>query len=481
MWLKALRDEKKMRCHVALTPTWNESAWFADYVLPMGHGSERHDLMSQETHSGMWIGFRQPVRRVAMERLGKPVRHTWEANPGEVWEENEFWVELTGRMDPDGSLGIRQWVESPDRPGELVSQDEYWGWVFDHSVPGLPEAARSEGLTALAYMKKYGCFEVRADNYVPYEAEKALDENHTTRDEQVLDEEGTRVATLVDGVARAGFGTPSGRLELFSATLRDWGWPELEHVVPWALPSHVHPDAIDRDAGQMLLLPNFRLPTLVHTRSANCKWLYEISHRNPVWMHTSDAQRLGVGTGDLVRVETRIGWFVDRVWITEGIKPGVIAMSHHLGRWRLQENMGGSPGTSALAQLREDGVGEHRLDIVHGARAWDSEDPDTSRVWWEDVGVHQNLTHCVQPDPISGAHCWLQKAVSVRKAEPGEKLGQVFVDTRRSMEVYREWHALTRSAVEHSPDGTRRPLWLKRPLKPVEAAYALPTEPFGRD
>ena len=64
----------------------------------------------------------------------------------------------------------------------------------------------------------------------------------------------------------------------------------------------------------MLLLPNFRLPTLIHTRSANAKWLYEISHKNPVWMHPQDAQRIDVGSGDLVRVETEIGYFVDKVW-----------------------------------------------------------------------------------------------------------------------------------------------------------------------
>jgi hypothetical protein len=96
------------------------------------------------------------------------------------------------------------------------------------------------------------------------------------------------------------------------------------------------------------------------------------------------------------------------------------------------------------------------------------------------VGVHQNLTHAVHPDPISGSHCWLQKAVNVRKALPGEKYGDVWVDTNRSMEVYREWVALTRSAVDHSPDGTRRPYWLKRPLKPVKEAYQLPEKPFGR-
>ena len=114
------------------------------------------------------------------------------------------------------------------------------------------------------------------------------------------------------------------------------------------------------------------------------------------------------------------------------------------------------------------------------ARAWKSNDPDTSRIWWEDVGVHQNLTHAVHPDPLSGAHCWHQKALSVRKAKANEKHGDVFVDTKRSMEVYREWHALARSAVDHSPDGTRRPIWLKRPLKPVKNAYRLPEKPFGR-
>jgi anaerobic selenocysteine-containing dehydrogenase len=481
MWLKALRNEEKMKCHIALTPTWNESAWFADYVLPMGHSGERHDLMSQETHSGMWIGFRQPVRRVAMERAGKKIKYTYEANVGEVWEENEFWVELTGKMDPDGSLGIRKWVESNERPGELVSQDEYWSWIFEHSVPGLPEAAEKEGLTALSYMRKYGCFEVAESNYLPYEAEVALKDGEVEGDDEtVRNEKGERIATVVDGIPRKGFATPSGKLEFFTKTLRDWGWTELENLVPWDLKSHVHPSNIDREAGEMILLPNFRLPTLIHTRSANCKWLYEISHKNPVWMNPIDAVRIGVKTGDLLRVETEIGWFIDLVWVTEGIKPGIIAMSHHLGRWRLQDDAGGPPGMTALAELNEDGKGGHSLKLLSQGRAWKSEDPDTSRIWWKDVGVHQNLTHAVQPDPISGHHCWLQRAISVRKAKPEEKHGQVFVDTNKSMEIYKKWHALTRSAVDHSPDGTRRPYWLKRPLKPVREAYKLPTDPFGR-
>ena len=56
---------------MALTPTWNETAYFADYILPMGHASERHDIHSYETHDAQWIGFRQPVMREARKRLGE--------------------------------------------------------------------------------------------------------------------------------------------------------------------------------------------------------------------------------------------------------------------------------------------------------------------------------------------------------------------------------------------------------------------------
>ena len=54
---------------------------------------------------------------------GETIHATHEANPGEVWEENEFWAALTWRIDPDGSLGIRKHFESPYRPGEPVTQE----------------------------------------------------------------------------------------------------------------------------------------------------------------------------------------------------------------------------------------------------------------------------------------------------------------------------------------------------------------------
>ncbi|MGE5250539.1 MAG: molybdopterin-dependent oxidoreductase [Bacteroidota bacterium] len=476
MWLKALQDETKIKCYVALTPTWNETAWFADYVLPMGHGPERHDLMSQETHTGQWIAFRQPVRRVALERAGRQVDFTYQANPGEVWEENEFWIQLSAHFDPDGSLGIRQYFESPYRPGEIITVEEYYRWIFENSVPGLPEAAAQEGLAPLAYMRKYGVFEVKKENYLPFEKAAQVETGAgavSGADDLVRDASGAAIGVMVEGEPKIGFDTPSRKLEFFSPTLAQWGWNEKQYVIPWTVKSHVHPDNIDREKGEMILLPNFRLPTLIHTRSANAKWLYEISHKNPLWMNPADARRLGVDTGDAVRVDTEIGYFVDRVWVTEGIKPGVVAISHHLGRWRLQEDSGVNRGASSLVRLQEDGKGGFLLRVVHGAQPHESSDPDTLRVWWSEVGVPQNLTHGVHPDPVSGVHCWLQRATGVRKAREDEQVGDVFVDTRCSMEVYREWLAKARPADQVSPDGNRRPYWLARPLKPDKQAYKL--------
>ena len=450
-WMEVLQDEAAIGMHVALTPIWSETAWFADYILPMGLGTERHDTMSQETHAGRWLGFRQPVTRVAMEKKGQKVATTHEANPGEVWEESEFWIALSWRIDPDGSMGIRKFFESPYRPGEQITVDEYYGWIFENSVPGLPEAANKEGLTPLQYMRKYGAFKVD-------------DVAYSKAHEQPSPEDAPGVA--IDGTRRSGFNTPSRKLEFYSPTLAEWGWPE--HAIPRYVPGHVYWRDLDRAANEFDLLPNFRLPTLIHTRSP-VKWLYEISHNNPLWMATGDADKLGIEQGDLVKVKTGIGHFVTRAWVTEGIRPGVVGMSHHLGRWRLNEDQGGARVATSLVKISAKD-GRYEMRQVHGTQPFESNDPDSGRVWWSEIGVHQNITFPVQPDPVSGMHCWHQR-VTVEKAAASDSYGDIVVDTNESFRLYKEWMAKTRPAP--GPDGTRRPYWFDRPLRPVKDAYKI--------
>lgn len=443
LWEIALKDESKIELHAALTPFWNETAQYADYVLPMGTGAERYDLMSQETHAGKWIGFRQPVQRVARERAGESFNFTYQANPGDVWEETEFWIELSWRIDPDGSLGIRRYFESPYRPGEKIAIQEYYRWIFENSVPGLPEAAAAKGLTPYEYMSRYGAFEVAAEAYGAY------------------------TAPGPDGAGSQGFKTPSKKLEIYSQTMADWGWPD--QTFPGYVKSHVHRGDCRPGEFEFPLVPTFRLPTLVHTRTTNSKWLYELSNANPVWIHPQDAAKLGVETCDLVRVATRTGHYVNKVWVTESIRPGIVACSHHLGRWRLYDD-GPDRMAAVKVAIEETSPGVMRFRRQEDISPYGSPDPDTKRIWWTDGGVHQNLTFPVQPDPISGQHCWHQRVV-VSKAGPDDAYGDVVVDTNKSMEVYREWLALTKPAP--GPGGLRRPLWLDRAVRPSDDAFRL--------
>jgi anaerobic selenocysteine-containing dehydrogenase len=299
-------------------------------------------------------------------------------------------------------------------------------------------------------MRRYGAFDVPYAGQQRYEAEVA---------------EGGVV--LEDGTRRAGFKTPSGKLELLSPTLEEWGWGD--EALPRYIQSHIHWRELDESAGEMVLLPTFRLPTLIHTRSANSKWLQEISHTNPLWVHPRDAERIGIAKDDLARVRTRIGHFVLRVWVTEGIHPGIVACSHHVGRWRMHREIGGQKMASALVDI-ERGDGTFRFRQREGVSAFDSADPDSRNVWWHEVGVNQNLTFPVQPDPVSGMHCWHQKVV-VEPARDDDRYGDVFVDTRKSREIWAEW--LTRAKPAPGPGNLRRPLWLNRPLHPAESAYSL--------
>ncbi|MDP6719687.1 MAG: molybdopterin dinucleotide binding domain-containing protein, partial [Pirellulaceae bacterium] len=271
------------------------------------------------------------------------------------------------------------------------------------------------------------------------------------------------------GVPQAGFGTPSRKLEFYSPTMEEWGFGD--QALPGYIRSHVHVDELEDAPNAFALVPTFRLPTLIHSRSANSKWLCELSNTNPVWINVADAKRLEISDGDLVAVKTRIGRFVNRAWVTEGIRPGVVACSHHLGRWRTPDGGGTDRWGAATVNFKGDGDGKWSLSRHEDIGPFDSSDADSDAVWWNAGGVHQNLTFAAQPDPISGMHCWHQ-SVLVEKATPDDTYGDVQVDTEAAHTAYKEWQAST--PVCTYPDGMRRPFWFARAVKPHPDAYRLP-------
>ena len=184
--------------------------------------------------------------------------------------------------------------------------------------------------------------------------------------------------------------------------------------------------------------------------------------------HRATRQRLGIATGDLVRVTTEIGYFVNRAWVTESIAPGVVACSHHLGRWRLHEGEGSrwssprvvdhAPGRGPAAPAAAGGPGPVRErrprlqpHLVERRRRPPEPDlPGPSR---------PGLGHALlAPEGRGGPRARRKTATATSSS-----------DTARSMEVYREWLAKARPGP--GPAGCAGPLWLDRPLRPAEEMF----------
>ena len=265
-------------------------------------------------------------------------------NPGEVWEENELWIELSWRIDPDGSARHPPLVRVEGAAGrEARPSTSTTATIFEHSVPGLPERAAAEGLTPLAYMRRYGAFEIVAEgrprstrSRCPTEeledvrvdglgrvytrAPKPASPNVVPLPTPEPDADGRRpVGVEVDGRIAAGLSDAERPARVLLAHARRVG---LGRGGGPDVPAQPRPPGRSSSPGSSFSSPTFRLPVQIHTRSANAKWLDEIAHTNPLWVHPADAARIGVATGDLVRVETEIGHFVVKAWVTEGIRPG---------------------------------------------------------------------------------------------------------------------------------------------------------------
>ena len=332
--------------------------------------------MSQETHAAQWLGFRQPVLRVAREKRGETIDATYEANPGEVWEESEFWAALTWRIDPDGSLGIRKHFESPYRPGEPVTMDEYYGWMFENSVPGLPEAAAQRSADAARlHAASTACSRSRTTSTRPYEAplpaEALAGADDRSSEDVVLQGRHADRRRSSTACALAGFTTPSRRLEFRSQTLVDWGWPE--HAVPRYVPGHVHWRDLKREAGRVRSAAE--LPAAdAHPHAI----AGEVAVRDLARQPAVDRDRRTRGaTASRRAISSRCA----RASATssrargspKGSAPASLGMSHHLGRWRLHEEMGNRTA-SALVTIdrrgqRLQGVAGPRRAAVHERRS----------------------------------------------------------------------------------------------------------------
>ncbi len=378
---RIMQDEKLMPFLITSTIVYDESSQYADIILPDVTYLERwdwEDMVSANQIAEFYI--RQPLvkplgearcqgdvwpelaKRIGFELAWKDkkdfVRQSCEMTPG-VKEAGGFDYMVKNGVwhDPNAKPNYGFYEQTVDVSGDGVIKDEttgvYWNWK--------KSGAKSEA-------------EAKANGYLKTPGAK-----------------GAYVAQDIGGTAYRGYGPSSliksGYLELYSDLMTAKNLPAFPTYTP--IPEH------QKMAADDLILTTYKIAVHTHSRTAHCKWLAEIKHDNPGWMNPKTAAERGLKDGDKIRVYNGLGEVNTTVHVTEGIIPGIIAISHHLGR--KHSGVFGSGKSSPVAG---------------GADA----DPDAKHKWWDKHGAHPNAVIPNWVDPISGTQRWMDTVVKVAKA-----------------------------------------------------------------
>jgi anaerobic selenocysteine-containing dehydrogenase len=110
-----------------------------------------------------------------------------------------------------------------------------------------------------------------------------------------------------------------------------WDLSSYSPVPTW-IPCEAHEHAPDE-----LIATNNKVPTHQFSTTTENMWIDEVARANPytyhVMMHTSAAEKRGLKTDDVVCVESKYGKYVGRLRVTELVHPESVNCSGSFGHW----------------------------------------------------------------------------------------------------------------------------------------------------
>lgn len=338
-----LKDEKKLPFLVVMDTHLTETGMMADLVLPSATYLEGWGLSSAPSLDRMPIlNLRQPVvsllstarvlRSPAFE-MGKFLKPTFQSR-GDSREVGCLCLELARRIGGDVARSL------PFRDTQ-----EYISEVI-LSIPGIKD---------LSSLQRKGFW-----------INRSFPE---AKNKQLFDEKTLRLKI-------------NQKVEIYSKDLKRAGYPPLPEYQPIVL----HKEKKDGE----FILTTFK-SNLSSYGTSNSKWVREILHDNPLWINREVAERLGIKSGDKIRVISSVGNLVTRALATDRIHPESVAMA--------------------------EGFGHTAIGNVARAIRFKSEDRDTDLVWWskEGCGVNSNEVITREADPISQAYAIKDTVVRIEK------------------------------------------------------------------
>lgn len=174
--------------------------------------------------------------------------------------------------------------------------------------------------------------------------------------------------------------TPSGRIELFSATLEGFGLADAPGQARWIEPSQFwrSPEAVEFELHLLCNQPSHRLHSQHDMGPASRST--KVAGREAIRLHPDDARSRSLTDGDIVRVSSRQGSLLAGVRISDAVLPGVAQMP--TGAWYdgsrpdIADCINGNVnvltrdvGTSALSQ------GSSGAHVLVTVRKWTGEVP----------------------------------------------------------------------------------------------------------
>jgi len=317
-------DENLLPLLVTISPVIGEVAAWADYVLPDTTYLEKFSVPGIPWRVNKGTAFQRPVVG-AFD--GRPIG----VSPADGGAGNTIPVGGTNDYEPalpdtkavlDIHIGLAKALELPgvgfgalrDDIGNPVGNlDNGWDWakaILENIAAN--SSGDHTGITIDEILSKGGVFDDQGEEYGP--GPDGFGEDHLSY------RYGNIIRMFADPIART----------------RDSVTGDYYSGVPHYQPiAHSDGTAVDDGGDYPYRLITFKTVHHGQARTNVNPWLMMLSPENAVEISAQDAVALEVETGDPVKVASASNpdGVVGKAKISQGLKPGVVAISHHFGHW----------------------------------------------------------------------------------------------------------------------------------------------------
>ncbi|MGC9130886.1 MAG: molybdopterin dinucleotide binding domain-containing protein [Pyrobaculum sp.] len=354
-FIEVLKDTSKLPLFIAITTSINETMMYADYIVPDTTYLETGTMGVQYLYAtGGSVahaeGWRSPVIMPLTQRIGDcPNGHPRYAS---FWE---FFIDTAKKlgMPGYGDKGIPG-TKGKKYEGKWFSLHCEWEYIMRvfanaalhaKDLKLIPEDVPEEEVRYVEESYPIAQFrDILPPEEWRYVAYGLARGGVFTRYEESFDERGVSKRSVPGRGTLYLWSEDVAKTRNSATGEKFWGGPKYFPIATYApvAPALQKTDKWLHGTPLRQLYPEKDWPFMVvfytgplftKHRSQFYYWLKQVVPENFVVMNPDDAAKIGVETGDVVRVETPAGAFEAPVVVEPAVQPGVLMVPYGMGRW----------------------------------------------------------------------------------------------------------------------------------------------------